>query len=77
MQYLVYYGFYDQVERIQELLERLAEMTNKKIKGIKQIDFEEEHPELKELYPDLEVFKDVQALSANLFSKFKYIKGSK
>jgi len=65
------------VERIQELLERLAEMTNKKIKGIKQIDFEEEHPELKELYPDLEVFKDVQALSANLFSKFKYIKGSK
>jgi len=77
MQYLVYYGFYEQVERIQELLEKYAEISNKKIKGIKQIDFEQEHPELKELYPELEEFKDAQPLSANLFSKYKYIKGTK
>jgi len=77
MQYLVVFGFYEQVERIQGLLEKLAEISNKKIKSVKQVDFEAEHPELVEIYPDLEEFKEVQPLSANLFSKYKFVKGNK
>ena len=77
MQYLLAFGFYEQVEKIQELLEKHAELTHKKIKGIKQIDFETEHPELSELYPDLEEFKELQGLGANLFAKFKHLKGNK
>lgn len=77
MQYLIYFGFYEQAERIHELLEKHAELTNKKIKEIKQLDFEAEHPELAEIYPELDEFKELQPLSANLFSKFKFVKGSK
>lgn len=68
---------HEQAERIIELLEKYSEVSNVKLKNIRQIDYEKDHPELAEVYPDSEDFKSLQRKELNLAEKFSYIKSSK
>lgn len=77
MTFLVFFNLHEQAEKIIELLDKYAEVSNVKIKNIRQIDYEKEHPELLEVYPDLEEFKSWQRKDLNLAEKFSYIKLSK
>ena len=74
MQYLIAYGLYEQAERILDLMEKYAEISNVKVKNVKQLDYEKEHPELAELYPEISDFKEVERISSSKFDKFKYLK---
>jgi hypothetical protein len=71
--YLIYFGLYDQAERILDLMEKYSEICHVKIKNIKQIDFEKEHPELTETYPDVNDFKELDKISVPKFDKFKFL----
>jgi hypothetical protein len=73
MQYLIYFGLFEQAETLLRLLEKFAEESNIKVKNIRQADFEKEHPELAEIYPDLTDYKEIQKLDANLFEKYSFM----
>lgn len=74
MQYLIYFGLFDPAERILDLLEKYAEITHVKIKNIKQIDYEKDHPELAEIYPEINDFKEITNVPMPKFDKYKYLK---
>jgi hypothetical protein len=75
--FLIFFNLHEQAEKIIDLLDKYSEISNVKTKYIKQIDFEKEHPEMLEIYPDLEEFKPWQRKELNLAEKFSYIKSSK
>lgn len=63
-----------EAERLLELFEKYMNTTNNKFKNIKQQAFEEEHPELKELYPENEDFKEIHITEPYQSATFRYLK---
>ena len=74
IKYCLHFGLYEQAEKILELMEKFAEICNVKIKDLRQINYENEHPELAEIYPEDPEFKEIQRLSEKTFSKYKHLK---
>jgi len=77
IQYLVFFGLYEQMEKLVDLLEKYANVTNVKVKNLKQIQFEAANPEMNITYPDIPDFQEVKPITPQEFSRYAYIKLAK
>ena len=71
---MIAFGLIEQAEKLLELFEKYTNITNNKFKTVKQIDFENAHPELHELYPENEDFKPVSNVEQYQSATFRYLK---
>ncbi|KRX06033.1 WD40-repeat-containing domain [Pseudocohnilembus persalinus] len=57
IQYLIYFAELEEGEELNKLMKKLQSESNHKVKTVQQEVFEEQHPELRMVYPNNEEFK--------------------